>query len=307
VVSGVACGAGAGALWGLVFLTPDLARDFSALQLTSGRYLVFGMISAVLIAPRWRDVVSRVTRRQWWALVWLAYCGNGLYYIHLSTAVHYGGVALTALMNGCLPVVVTLVGIRDEAAVPLRRLVPSLLLCLGGFVCIGWQALSLPAPGAVLREAVALLCSLGAVACWASYAVINSRHLGADGSGRHGRLDLAPRADDRDPGARAAAAAAGRSRASHRCRLAAAGGRLHRPHPGGLAGRQLPLEPHEPSRALDAHRPDDRVRDPVRAALRPAARAAPAHGDGGRGAGADPAGVAVHREPAPAPQAGGTC
>lgn len=48
---GVACGAGAGALWGLVFLAPELVRDFSPLQLSIGRYLCYGALAVLLLAP----------------------------------------------------------------------------------------------------------------------------------------------------------------------------------------------------------------------------------------------------------------
>ena len=171
---GVACGMGAGALWGLVFLAPELARAFTPLQLAIGRYLAFGLLSALLIAPRWRALAAILTRRDWLALAWLGLTGNTLYYILLSTAVQTGGIAMTSLVIGFLPVVVTIVGSRDNGAVPLRRLMPSLLLCGAGAVCIGWQALAVPAAGGSL---IGLLCAIGALASWAAYAVGNSRAL----------------------------------------------------------------------------------------------------------------------------------
>src|SRR5690606_6611101 len=84
---GVACGIGAGALWGLVFLAPELARDFNPLQLTVGRYLAYGLIAWALLAPRWKAVTARIGRRDWLNLFWLALTGNTLYYILLSGAV----------------------------------------------------------------------------------------------------------------------------------------------------------------------------------------------------------------------------
>src|SRR5690242_15646585 len=136
---GVACGMGAGALWGLVFLAPELAREFTPLQLTVGRYLSYGVIAAVLVARRWRVLVAQIGRRHWRQLTWLALAGNTLYYLLLSTAVQTGGIAMTSLVIGFLPVAVTLVGSRDHGAVPLRKLTPSLLSCAAGAVCIGWR------------------------------------------------------------------------------------------------------------------------------------------------------------------------
>ncbi|EGF89453.1 hypothetical protein ABI_38670 [Asticcacaulis biprosthecium C19] len=165
---------GAGALWGLVFLAPELARAFTPLQLTVGRYLAYGVISGVLIAPRWKSLVAVITGREWRALCWLALTGNTLYYIFLSSAVQTGGIAMTSLVIGFLPVAVTLIGSRAHGAVPVVKLLPSLLLCAGGAVCIGWQALAVPAQSPV-AQLVGLLCAVGALISWTIYAVGN-RH-----------------------------------------------------------------------------------------------------------------------------------
>ncbi|HEY4547927.1 MAG TPA: DMT family transporter, partial [Pedomonas sp.] len=174
---GILCGMAAGALWGLVFLAPELARDFSPLQLAAGRYLAYGLIAAALIAPRWRLLVPRLGRREWLALVWLSFACNTLYYVLLSNAIHKGGIAMTSLVIGFMPVAVTIIGSRDRGAVPLQRLLPSLLLSAGGAFCIGWQALAVPADGPFLQRAIGLLCAIGALIAWTVFIVGNSRWL----------------------------------------------------------------------------------------------------------------------------------
>lgn len=144
---GIACAMGAGALWGLVFLAPELARAFTPLELAIGRYLAYGAIAALLIAPRWPMLTSLLTRRDWLALGWLGLMGNTAYYILLSTAVQTGGIAMTTIIIGFLPVTITLIGSRDRDAVPLSALAPSLALCLAGAACIGWQAWTQHASG----------------------------------------------------------------------------------------------------------------------------------------------------------------
>ena len=174
---GIACGMGAGAVWGVIFLAPELVRAFSGLQLTIGRYLAYGLLSLTLIGPRWRVLIPRTTPGQWRALAWLAFVGNTLYYILLSNAVRAGGIAMTSLVVGFLPVAVTIVGSRDRNAVPIRRLLPSLLLCVAGAVCIGWQSLFVPSSRPVAAQIAGLVCAVGAVASWTVYAVSNSRWL----------------------------------------------------------------------------------------------------------------------------------
>lgn len=180
---GIACGAAAGAFWGLVFLTPELVRDFTPQQLAAGRYLAYGLFAAVLIAPRLRRLLPRLGGREWWALTWLSLLGNTLYYVLLAQAVQRGGMAMTALVIGFLPVAVTLASRGGAGAVPLRNLVPSLLPGVAGIACVGYESLSamshngdasdLARPGALLGFA----CAVGALISWSIYAVANGRWL----------------------------------------------------------------------------------------------------------------------------------
>ena len=174
---GVLAGAGAGALWGLVFLAPELAAGFGPLQLSIGRYLCYGAASVALIAPRLRAVLAALKRREWLSLAWLALTGNIVYYIFLAAAVQSGGAALTSLVMGFLPVLVTVIGSRDHGAVPLTRLLPSLLLCVAGGVCIGWQALAAPSSAATADRLLGLGYAVCALASWTTFAVANVRCL----------------------------------------------------------------------------------------------------------------------------------
>ena len=171
---GIMAGIGAGALWGLVFLAPALLPAFQPLELSVGRYLAYGLIAAALIAPAWRRLLRTLTWREWRALVWLSLTGNIVYYVLLASAVQTGGVAMTSMVIGLLPLVVTVVGSRDLHAVPLSKLIPSLLLSAGGLACISWQSLAAPGHASWLG----LLCALAALLSWTAYAVGNSRWLG---------------------------------------------------------------------------------------------------------------------------------
>lgn len=175
-LAGVAYGMGAAALWGLVFLAPQLASAFGPLQLTIGRYLAYGLLSLVLIAPRRRMLASHLARHDGRELALLALLGNTLYYVLLSAAVQAGGIAMTSLVIGFLPVAVTIIGRRDADAVPLRRLLPSLFLCGAGAICVGWQAFALLG-SASIEPLIGLVCAIGALASWTAYAVRNSRAL----------------------------------------------------------------------------------------------------------------------------------
>jgi hypothetical protein len=86
---------GAGALWGLVFLAPELTAMFNPLELAIGRYTAYGLMSAVLIAPRWRAMVARLGRgtgRGWRGWRWRA----TRFITLLGVGVQQAGIAITS-------------------------------------------------------------------------------------------------------------------------------------------------------------------------------------------------------------------
>ena len=178
VPAGVVSGMGAGALWGLVFLAPVLTPDFSPWQLSAGRYLCYGLMASALLASRRRVLLKRTSPSQWGLLAWLGLTGNTLYYVLLAAAVQKAGVATVSLVIGFLPVLVSLAGQRDPGAASLRRLLPSLLLCVAGAICIGWQALQPQLqPQQRLQHLFGLACAVAALMSWTVYAVSNARAL----------------------------------------------------------------------------------------------------------------------------------
>lgn len=170
---GITAGVIAGAFWGLVFLAPELTRGFTPIQLSAGRYLAYGVIAAILIARSWRRLFAGLTWREWRALAWLSFAGNIIYYFFLAQAVQTGGIAMASIVIGLLPVVITIVGSRDSGAVPLRKLVPSIVLGAAGLLCISWEHLHSSEDGSL----AGLLYACGALASWTAYAVGNSRWL----------------------------------------------------------------------------------------------------------------------------------
>ncbi|NWJ23029.1 DMT family transporter [Rhizobium sp. RM] len=175
---GVFYGMLAGALWGGIFLAPKLIPSgFTPLQLSTARYLTYGLIALVLIGPKIRRVASRFGKQEWIALAWLSLIGNIVYYVFISTAVQLSGVAFTSIIIGFLPVAVTIIGSRDHGAVSLRRLWPSLLLGVIGIVGISWQSLSEGQGPLDINRIIGLACALGALVSWTAFAVGNARWL----------------------------------------------------------------------------------------------------------------------------------
>ncbi len=175
---GIANGVASGALWGVVFLAPAVLSAFSPVQLAAARYLVYGLIAAILLLPRWRAVRSRVGRVEWMALLRLSLLGNLVYFVLLAMAVQWSGGAAASLIVGMVPVLVALAGSREEGAVALSRLAPSLLLCLAGVLLMGYEAVAgAHVGGDPWRRTLGLLCAVGALLSWTTYSVANARWL----------------------------------------------------------------------------------------------------------------------------------
>jgi len=171
--SGILAGAIAGACWGAVFLAPELIRGFTPLQLAVARYLAYGALALLLIAPRLGRALAGIGRREWLALGGLSLIGNLVYYVLLAGAVQLGGVAMTSLVIGFLPVAVSVIGSRRHGAVSLRHLWLALALATLGIACIGWQALAADAGQAGRQPLPGFALAIGALISWSAYAVLN--------------------------------------------------------------------------------------------------------------------------------------
>lgn len=174
IALGVGNGVAAGALWGIVFLAPQVLHGFAPAQLSVARYLIYGVLALLLLIPYWRTL-PKLGRSEWIALIWLSLLGNILYYVLLSQAVQLVGGAATSLIIGLLPVVVTLWGTREDGALRFRDLVLPLVLCCAGVVLISFQAFhAVGVVGNNGHQLLGFLCAFGALASWAAYAIGNS-------------------------------------------------------------------------------------------------------------------------------------
>ncbi|CUI08741.1 DMT family transporter [Massilia antarctica] len=177
--NGVLCGLLAGAMWGMVFIVPELLAAFSPVELAVGRYIAYGAIATGLMLPRLRGLLNRLDRSDCGALVRHALAGNIVYYMLLALGVKLAGVAPTSLIIGLLPITVTLLGRKDHGAIPLSQLALPLLVVAAGIACINVDVfLHARASGASQGATLlGVLCAFGALLCWSWYALDNARFL----------------------------------------------------------------------------------------------------------------------------------
>ncbi|KQW93285.1 multidrug DMT transporter permease [Massilia sp. Root418] len=177
--NGVLCGLLAGAMWGMVFIVPELLSAFSPVEMAVGRYVAYGAIALGLMLPRLGTLYARLERSDYAALVRHALSGNIIYYMLLALGVKLAGVAPTSLIIGVLPISVTLMGRKDHGALPLRQLALPLLVAAAGIACINADVFM--HAGSAGRSAwqtlLGVLCATGALLCWSWYTLDNARYL----------------------------------------------------------------------------------------------------------------------------------
>lgn len=177
--TGILCGLAAGALWGMVFLVPELLADFTPLELAVGRYVAYGAIAFGIALPQLRKLFAKLDRTDYVAMVRQALAGNIVYYMFLAIGVNNAGVPATSLIVGMLPVTVTLLGHRDQGAARLRDLALPLLMICAAVVFMNADVFSAGQAGAGTSAArmLGIASAAAALLCWTWYALDNARYL----------------------------------------------------------------------------------------------------------------------------------
>ncbi len=179
VARGVACAAIAGACWGSMLLVPALLPDFSPLAITSGRFMLYGLMSLVILLPMLGKLWPRVTRHDMGALLYLGLTGSILYLVLMATGVQWAGMAITTLIIGMVPLSIPLMSRGQANTLPLRQLLgPMLTVCAGIALINAHELLAAEDSGrSVWRVLAGAAAALVALIVWSHYAIRNARYL----------------------------------------------------------------------------------------------------------------------------------
>ncbi len=90
MLTGILAGLAAGALWGLVFVAPDLAPGLTPVDLAAGRFASYGL-AALLAMALARGPLRWPTRSQLGAALGLSALGFSGYYLLLVFAIRDAG------------------------------------------------------------------------------------------------------------------------------------------------------------------------------------------------------------------------
>jgi drug/metabolite transporter (DMT)-like permease len=181
---GILAGLAAGALWGLVFVAPRMVLGESAgsaglspVDLSAGRYLVYGLIAVVLMLIGLQNRKLPTLNQAVAALV-LSLLGFTGYYLLLVLAINDAGTEMPTLIIGTIPIWVMLLG--KQQGLSSRSLLPGMLLTAAGLVLMGLMQTHGQAD--ILSQALTnywrgIAYAVAAMVCWTIFAISNAAWL----------------------------------------------------------------------------------------------------------------------------------
>ena len=176
MLKGVLAGLAAGALWGLVFVVPRMTPGLSSVDLTAGRFVSYGLMSALAMAVSWRTH-AWPTAQQALTALGMSLLGATVYYLLLAQAIHHAGTEVPTLIIGTIPIWVMLLG--KPLGLKWSTLLPGLLLTAAGLLLM--MNVATLTPVAVAAEEVhfwwGVALATVAMVCWTACALLNAAWL----------------------------------------------------------------------------------------------------------------------------------
>ena len=171
MLTGVLAGLAAGALWGLVFIAPNLVPSLSSVDLTVGRFLSYGALSVSLMLLMRQSAWP--TLQQAGSAVVLSALGFTGYYLLLVLAIRDAGTAVPSLIIGTIPIWMMLLG--KPAGLRWSALLPGLGLTFLGLVLMMQAEEGASNQGHNFWRGVAF--ALASMVCWTAFGLLNAAWL----------------------------------------------------------------------------------------------------------------------------------
>lgn len=177
MLTGILAGLAAGALWGLVFVAPRMLSmgdpGYSSVDLTSGRFAVYGLVAAFVMLGGLRH--RRLpTLRQMGAALGMSVLGFSGYYLLLVLAIRDAGTEMPSLIIGTIPLWIMLLG--KPHGLRWLSLLPGLALTGAGLLLMMVSTTG-AFEGAGFHFWRGMGCAGVSLLSWTAFAILNSAWL----------------------------------------------------------------------------------------------------------------------------------
>ena len=177
MLTGIVAGLAAGALWGLVFVAPRMLNmgqgGYSAIDLSAGRFAVYGALAASVMLARLRSRRLPTLRHAAAALL-MSVLGFSGYYLMLVQAIRDAGTEVPTLVIGTIPLWIMLLGKPRGLRWP--TLLPGLGLTLAGLLLMTGSTQD-ATQGLATHFWRGMAFVTASLVCWTAFAILNSAWL----------------------------------------------------------------------------------------------------------------------------------
>lgn len=118
--------------WAIVFVLPNFLVGFNPVEISLGRFFIFGLISFIILLAKKRYLLGYSYRPLWIKAFWYGLLSTILCYTFLVFSVRYANASIATLIYAMSPIVIPLCGNWKKQEYPFRQfLIPGLLMGLG--------------------------------------------------------------------------------------------------------------------------------------------------------------------------------
>lgn len=118
--------------WAVVFVLPNFLIGFNPVEISLGRFFVFGLISFVILLARKRYLLAYSYRSVWIKAFWYGLLSTIFCYTFLVFSVRYANASIATLIYAMSPIAIPLCGNWKNREYPFRQfLIPGFLMGLG--------------------------------------------------------------------------------------------------------------------------------------------------------------------------------
>lgn len=172
---GIAFALGACFIWGLIFVVPGFMSEFSPIEVSLGRFLVYGLVSALIFCKSKLQGSLRYPRAIWIKALHFSFIMTIGYYTLLVLALRHSTPTIGALILGISPITIAFYGNWKQKETTFKRLIIPSALILLGLVIINAPHLETSAD--ISSYIFGLVCGFLALIAWSWFVVANAQFL----------------------------------------------------------------------------------------------------------------------------------
>lgn len=161
-------------LWGLIFVVPTFMHGYDSLEIALGRHSIYGIVSVLLLAISYTKF-KRYPFKHWLRSLVFALVTNIFYYSCVVKGVSCASPALTALILGMSPIIISFFGNWLEQECNFKDLMGPALLIFMGLLLVNLPTLQEVHLGSDYWFGI--LTAFGALFAWSWFVVMNARFL----------------------------------------------------------------------------------------------------------------------------------